>query len=111
MQVMRTNVLTIPSIALFLSSAFLAFGYADAATAAASVKGNYFSTGAGAHYLERAKGDIVTVPLRGNINILVGSGANIVVLSGSEGKFLVDAGIKPSKAKLQAALNKLGPSP
>ncbi|MBR0750146.1 MBL fold metallo-hydrolase [Bradyrhizobium japonicum] len=41
----------------------------------------------------------------------MGSGANIVVLSGNEGKFLVDAGIKPSKDKLQAALNKIGPSP
>jgi hypothetical protein len=51
------------------------------------------------------------VPLRGNINVLMGSGGNIVVLSGSEGKFLVDAGIKPLKDKLQAALNKIGPSP
>ncbi len=51
------------------------------------------------------------MPLRGNINVLMGSGANIVVLSGSEGKFLVDAGIKPSKEKLQEAFNKIGPSP
>jgi glyoxylase-like metal-dependent hydrolase (beta-lactamase superfamily II) len=108
---MRINVLTITSIAVFLSSAFLASGHAAPATATAPVKRNYFSTGAAAHYLERAKGDIITVPLRGNINVLMGSGANIIVLSGSDGKFLVDAGIKPSKAKLQAALNKLGPSP
>jgi glyoxylase-like metal-dependent hydrolase (beta-lactamase superfamily II) len=105
------NLPTIPSIAVFLCSALLAFGYAAPATAAAPVKGDYFHTGAGARYLERAKGDIVTVPLRGNINVLMGSGGNIVVLSGSEGKFLVDAGIKPSKDKLQAALNKIGPSP
>src|SRR5262249_4670635 len=102
----------IPAIAVFLSSALLAFGYAAApATAAAPEKGDYFHTGAGARYLERAKGDIITVPLRDNINVLMGSGGNIVVLSGSEGKFLVDAGIKPSKDKLQAALNKIGPSP
>src|SRR6201991_978178 len=93
------------------SSTLLAFGYAASATAGEPVKGDYFHTGAGARYLERAKGDIVTVPLRGNINVLMGSGANIVVLSGSEGKFLVDAGIKPSKDKLHAALNKIGPSP
>ena len=74
-------------------------------------KGDYFHTGAGARYLEQAKGEVVTVPLRGNINVLMGSGGNITVLSGSEGKFLVDAGIKPSKDKLQAALNKIGPSP
>jgi glyoxylase-like metal-dependent hydrolase (beta-lactamase superfamily II) len=106
---MAISRLTIPSIAVFLSA--LAFGYAAPATATAPVKGDYFHTGAGAHYLERAKGDIVTVPLHGNINVLMGSGANIVVLSGNEGKFLVDAGIKPSKDKLQAALNKIGPSP
>ena len=94
-----------------LPSALVAYRCVAAATAAAPAKGNYFHTGAGAHYLERAKGDIVTEPLRGNINVLMGSGANIVVLSGSEGKFLVDAGIKPSKDKLQAALNKIGPSP
>lgn len=108
---MPINLPTTPSIAVFLCSALLAFGYAAPATAAAPVKGDYFHTGAGARYLERAKGDIVIVPLRGNINVLMGSGANIVVLSGSEGKFFVDAGIKPSKDKLQAALNTIGPSP
>src|ERR1700759_5692920 len=108
---MPANPPAIPSIAVLLCSALLAFGYAAPATAAAPVKGDYFHTGAGARYLERAKGEIVTVPLRGNINVLMGSGANIVVLSGSEGKFLVDAGIEPSKDKLQAALNKIGPSP
>jgi glyoxylase-like metal-dependent hydrolase (beta-lactamase superfamily II) len=87
------------------------FGYILPTSAAEPVKGDYFHTGAGARYLERAKGDIVTVPLRDNISVLMGSGANIVVLSGSEGKFLVDAGIKPSKDKLQAALDKIALSP
>jgi glyoxylase-like metal-dependent hydrolase (beta-lactamase superfamily II) len=105
------NLPTIVSVATFLCSALLAFGYAAPGTAGEPAKGDYFHTGAGAWYLERAKGDIVTVPLRGNINVLMGSGANIVVLSGSEGKFLVDAGIKPSKDKLQAALDKIGSSP
>ena len=108
---MPINLPTIPASAVFLCSALLAFGYAAPATTAAPVEGDYFHTGAGARYLERAKGDIVTVPLRGNINVLMGSGGNIVVFSGSEGKFLVDAGIKPSKDKLQAALNKIAPSP
>ena len=108
---MATDLPTIPSIAVFLCSAVLAFGYAASAAAPEPVEGDYFHTGAGARYLERAKGDIVTVPLRGNINVLMGSGANIVVLSGNEGKFLVDAGIEPSKDKLQAALEKIGASP
>src|SRR5580698_1458335 len=108
---MPINLPSLPLIGVVLSSALLAFGYPAPATAAAPAPGDYFHTGAGARYLERAKGDIVTVPLRGNINVLMGSGGNIVVLSGSEGKFLVDAGIKPSKHKLLAALDKIGPSP
>src|ERR1044071_2726887 len=101
----------IPSIAVILCAALSAFGYAAPAAVAGPHEGDYFHTGAGAHYLERAKGDIVTVPVRGNITVLMGSGANIVVLSGSEGKFLVDAGIQPSKEKLRAALDEIGPSP
>ena len=74
-------------------------------------KHHYFSTGAGAHYLRRAEGDIVTQTLRGNVSVLMGSGANIVVLSGDHGKFLVDAGISASEAKVRAALNAIGPTP
>ena len=48
---------------------------------------DYFHTGAGAHYLRRAEGDIVTQSLRGNISVLMGSGANIIVLSGTVGSF------------------------
>src|SRR5262245_39050519 len=101
-----------PSLAVMLGSA-LALGHALPACADADppVQNDYFHTGAGAHYLERAKGPIVTVPVRGNITVLMGSGANIVVLSGPEGKFLVDAGIKPSQAKLEAALAAIGPAP
>ncbi|AWM06130.1 MBL fold metallo-hydrolase [Bradyrhizobium symbiodeficiens] len=108
---MRISLLAIPSTAVFLCPALLAIGYAASAPAVAQSVGDYFHTGAGARYLERAKSDVITVPLRGNINVLMGSGGNIVVLSGSDGKFLVDAGIKPSKDKLQAALDKINPSP
>lgn len=72
---------------------------------------DYFHTGAGARYLRRADGEIVVQPLRGNINVLMGSGGNITVLSGKEGKFLVDAGISKSQEKLQAALDKISPAP
>jgi hypothetical protein len=53
------------------------------------VPNDYFHTGAGARYLRKAEGPIVTQPLRGNVSVLMGSGANIVVLSGDHGKFLV----------------------
>lgn len=58
-----------------------------------------------------AKADITTQRLRGNITVLMGSGGNIVALQGPQGKFLVDAGISVSKAKLQAALAQLGEGP
>ncbi|AXF01453.1 MBL fold metallo-hydrolase [Paraburkholderia hospita] len=41
----------------------------------------------------------------------MGSGGNITVLSGKDGKFLVDAGISKSQEKLQAALDKISPAP
>ncbi|GJH13316.1 MBL fold metallo-hydrolase [Caballeronia novacaledonica] len=72
---------------------------------------DYFHTGAGARYLRRADTDIVVQPLRGNITELMGSGGNITVLCGEEGKFLVDAGISKSKEKLRGALDKIGSAP
>jgi hypothetical protein len=72
---------------------------------------DYFHTGAGARYLRRAEGDIVTQTLRGNISVLMGSGANIIVLSDDRGKFLVDAGISVSEVKVRSALNAISPAP
>jgi glyoxylase-like metal-dependent hydrolase (beta-lactamase superfamily II) len=72
---------------------------------------DYFHTGAGARYLRRAEEPILMQPLRGNVSVLMGSGGNIVVLSGDHGKFLVDAGISVSQPKLRAVLNEIGPTP
>jgi glyoxylase-like metal-dependent hydrolase (beta-lactamase superfamily II) len=100
-----------------ISSALLASAgsFAESANAAVSdssaVPNDYFHTGAGAHYLVRAKTDLDVEPQRGNITVVLGSGGNITVLAGKDGKFLVDAGISPSKDKLQAAFKKLGPTP
>jgi glyoxylase-like metal-dependent hydrolase (beta-lactamase superfamily II) len=58
-----------------------------------------------------ARAEITSQPLRGNISVLMGSGGNIVALQGPQGKFLVDAGIAVSKAKLQAALAEVGDGP
>lgn len=60
---------------------------------------------------EAAKSPITVTPLRNNISVLEGSGGNIGVLAGKEGKFMVDSGIAVSKDKIESALNKLGPSP
>jgi glyoxylase-like metal-dependent hydrolase (beta-lactamase superfamily II) len=75
------------------------------------VPNDYFHTGAGARYLRGAEGPIVTQPLRGKVSVLMGSGGNIVVLSSDHGKFLVDAGISASEAKVRAALDEIGPTP
>ena len=58
-----------------------------------------------------AKTDITVEKLRGNLSVLFGSGGNIVVLTGPDGKLLVDAGIAVSRSKIQAALDQIGPGP
>lgn len=49
--------------------------------------------------------------LRGNVSMLEGSGGNIAVLNGPDGKVLVDAGIAVSRVQVKAALDSLGPQP
>jgi glyoxylase-like metal-dependent hydrolase (beta-lactamase superfamily II) len=58
-----------------------------------------------------AKATITTHSLRRNISVLEGSGGNIAVLTGKDGKLLVDSGFKVSKARIVEALNHLGPEP
>ena len=58
-----------------------------------------------------ASATIDSSPLRRGLTVLFGSGGNITVLSGANGKFLVDGGIALSKAKLKAALDAIGPEP
>ena len=47
--------------------------------------------------------------LRDGLSMLSGSGGNITVLAGKEGKLLVDAGIAVSRPRVEAAIDKLGP--
>src|SRR5215472_14464744 len=49
--------------------------------------------------------------LRRNISVLEGSGGNIVVLTGNDGKLLVDAGITASQPGITEALNGLSSDP
>jgi glyoxylase-like metal-dependent hydrolase (beta-lactamase superfamily II) len=60
----------------------------------------------------RKSGPAATIrvqPLRGGVTVLEGSGGNIAVLDGPDGKLLVDAGV--SKANVLAALNGIGAAP
>jgi glyoxylase-like metal-dependent hydrolase (beta-lactamase superfamily II) len=49
--------------------------------------------------------------LRGGVHVIIGSGGNIGVLAGPDGKLLVDGGLAGSKAKIQAELANLGGGP
>lgn len=54
---------------------------------------------------------IVTHPLRNDISVLEGSGGNIAVLTGPDGKVLIDAGIGVSRPQITKALADLGADP
>jgi len=50
-------------------------------------------------------------PLRRNISVLEGSGGNIAVLTGKDGKLLIDAGFTVSKPRIVPALDSLSAGP
>ena len=54
---------------------------------------------------------IVTHKLRNDISVLEGSGGNIAVLTGPDGKMLIDAGIGVSRPQITRALAGLGADP
>jgi glyoxylase-like metal-dependent hydrolase (beta-lactamase superfamily II) len=54
---------------------------------------------------------IVTHKLRNNISVLEGSGGNIAVLTGPDGKVMIDAGIAVSRPQITKALADLGADP
>jgi glyoxylase-like metal-dependent hydrolase (beta-lactamase superfamily II) len=58
-----------------------------------------------------AASPIVTHKLRGNISALEGSGGTIAVLTGPDGKVLIDAGIGVSRTQIGKALAELGADP
>jgi glyoxylase-like metal-dependent hydrolase (beta-lactamase superfamily II) len=54
---------------------------------------------------------IITHKLRNNISVLEGSGGTIAVLTGEDGKVLIDAGIGVSRPQMTKALGDLGADP
>jgi glyoxylase-like metal-dependent hydrolase (beta-lactamase superfamily II) len=58
-----------------------------------------------------AKAKIETHSLRRNISVLEGSGGNIGVLTGKDGKLLVDSGFTVSKPRILEALSSLSSDP
>ena len=60
---------------------------------------------------DAASATIKTHPLRRNISVLEGSGGNLGVLTGKDGKLHVDSGFTVSKARILEALNSLSSEP
>ena len=58
-----------------------------------------------------AKSPIITHKLRRNVSVLEGSGGNIGVLTGPDGKLLVDCGIAVSRPRITKALRDLSADP
>src|SRR6476619_5664438 len=58
-----------------------------------------------------ANAKITVQPLRRNISVLEGSGGNIAVLTGRDGKLLIDAGITASRPRITEALGSLSGGP
>jgi glyoxylase-like metal-dependent hydrolase (beta-lactamase superfamily II) len=54
---------------------------------------------------------ITVKALRGNIHVLQGSGGNISVFNGKDGKLMVDAGIAVSKDRIKAEMAKISSEP
>ena len=58
-----------------------------------------------------AKAKIATQALRGNVRALIGSGGNIAVLPGSDGKLIIDSGYLTSHPQIAAALDGISRDP
>jgi glyoxylase-like metal-dependent hydrolase (beta-lactamase superfamily II) len=58
-----------------------------------------------------AASPIVTHRLRNNISVLEGSGGTVAVLTGADGKVLIDAGIAVSRPQMTKALADIGADP
>ena len=62
-------------------------------------------------FKEAATAKITVQPLRRNISVLLGAGGNIGVLTGPDGKLLVDAEIATSRPNVSAALASINADP
>jgi glyoxylase-like metal-dependent hydrolase (beta-lactamase superfamily II) len=62
--------------------------------------------------LKHAETATITVQaLRGNVSALIGSGGNIAVLTGPDGKFIIDSGYSTSRPKISEALAGISSAP
>lgn len=86
----------------------------SAAAAAFLTPAQAFAQAANVVDTMRASGAVEPITahvLRGGVSALVGSGGNIAVLTGPDGKVLVDAGLTASQSRIVTALTRLGRGP
>src|SRR5262249_40192311 len=55
--------------------------------------------------------NVTVQTLRGNLSALIGSGGNIAVLPGNDGKLIIDSGFLGTRNKIADALSSLSPDP
>src|ERR1700722_13837138 len=75
-----------------------------------------FAKGPGADLVQEmvdaaTKDEIIVHQVRRNISVLEGSGGNIAVLTGKDGKLLVEAGFAVSRPRITSALTSLNADP
>ena len=95
---------------------FLSTGAAGAATACLTPRRIFAQEAQAPPMLLQARetgaaAKITNQKLRGNVSVLMGSGGNIAVLPGPQGKLLVDAGISPSRPRIIEALTAISSDP
>jgi len=92
----------------FIASAGLA------ATAVCVVPHRVFGGGESLVVVSRKAGETANITvqtLRRNVSALIGSGGNIAVLPGRDGKLIIDSGFLGTRNKIAAALSSLSPDP
>jgi glyoxylase-like metal-dependent hydrolase (beta-lactamase superfamily II) len=84
------------------------------ATAACLVPHRFFGDQESLPVAARKSGEVANVTvqaLRRNVSALIGSGGNIAVLPGDDGKLIIDSGYLGTHSKIAAALSSLSPDP
>jgi glyoxylase-like metal-dependent hydrolase (beta-lactamase superfamily II) len=60
---------------------------------------------------EGVQAEVTVQPLRNQVFLLSGSGGNVLVLTGADGKIVIDSGLATSKTQLQEALQSISADP
>ena len=81
-----------------------------------STQASSYAQNPGAGLVQKIRGEAATAritvqPVRADVSVLMGSGGNIAVFPGRDGKLLIDAGIPASRARITEALERISSDP